>query len=315
MYKGKAAPPIEVKPWDVIAVPRMGGTLDVRGLGMIEAGMFLPSIDGERFYHSNADPYIFFLQTKATPGNAASIGKWFYQPKREFAADVSVGGVAGGVIRRTSGSHAVIKTFLDVFIGAMACAGGPLAWGITGMGVFVTAGKVMKNYGAYEDAMVAILASRKQMRDKMPVFYRTVLWELYFGAIEQKLMSQSKDMLSEAVPGPKVAGKLVGVLLGALGEDKFQQRLTALNELFSEVLQKVAKHAMDANQPIGATQIVLSEDQVRQLANLHVKRILATTNIIMPTAAEMDEIVREAARQWTMHSTFKKMSVAIAALG
>ncbi len=314
MYKGKAAPPIEVKPWDVITVPQMGGTLDVRGLGIIEAGMFLPSIDGERYYHSNADPYIFFLQTKATPANASAVGKWFYQPKREFAADVSVGGVAAGVIRRTSGTRNVIKTFLDVFIGAMACAGGPVAWGITGMGLFVTAGKVVKNYSVYEDALVAILASRKQMRDKMPVFYRTVLWELYFGAVEQKLMSKSKDILSDAVPGPKVAGKLVGVLLGALGEDKFQQRLTALDELFTDVLEKVAKHAMDANQPIGAKKILLSDDQVRQLANLHVKRILATTNIAMPKTAEMEEIVREATRQWTMHSTFKKMSAAIKAL-
>ncbi|MEO7254042.1 MAG: hypothetical protein ABIZ64_07355 [Casimicrobium sp.] len=307
--------PTEIAQWNALSIPRMGGALDVWGYGAwANAGEFWQSIDGERFFHSTAGSYIYYMQTKALPGNASAVGKFFLQHKTGFKYDITTGGTAAGVRRMTAGTKAVITTFMDVFIGTVALVGGPVGWGIMGMNAIVLGGKVVRNYTVYEDALVAILSSRKQMRDKMPVFYRTVLWELYFGVVEQKLMSKSKDLLADAIPGPKVAGKLVGVLLGALGEDKFQQRLTALDELFTDVLEKVSKFAMDANQPIGAKKIVLSDDQVRQLANLHVKRILATTNIVMPAAAEMEEIIREATRQWTMHSAYKKMSAAIKAL-
>jgi len=307
--------PEEVPSWQLLSIPPMGGSLYANTMGTAEAGMFLPAIDGERYYHANAGDYVYYMQTRALPSQSSKVGKFFLQSKTGFIGDVGTGGAAGGVARRTSGTKAVIKTFMDVFIGALACAGGPLAWSITGMNLFVMSGNVVRNYKKYEDAMVAILASRKIFRDRMPVFYRTVLWELYFGTVEQQLMSRSKDILSEAIPGPKVAGKLVGVLLGALGEDKLQVRLKALKELFSEVLEKVAKHAMDQGQPLGAGKICLSEDQVTKLAELHVMRILKTTNCVLPRMEEAKEIVREAVRNWNVRSDLHKLVIAIDAMG
>jgi len=308
--------PIEIPQRNLLTLPKMGGWLNVWGYGAhAQAGQFWASIDGERFFHSSAGDYIYYLQTKAVPGKGSAVGKFFAQHKTGFKYDITQGGTASGVSRLTAGSKAVITTFMDVFIGTVALAGGPVGWGIMGMNAIVLGGKVVRNYTVYEDAMVAILAARKEMRDKMPVFYRTVLWELYFGIVEQQLVGRSKDILSEAIPGPKVAGKLVGAILGAMGEDKFQVRLKTLKELFSEVMEKVAQHAMDANQAIGAKKIVLSDEQVKKLAALHVKRILKKTNIVMPTDAEMEEIVREAARQWNMRSTYKKMSAAIEVIG
>jgi len=307
--------PVEVPSWNALTIPQMGGSLDVRNIGILHAGDFVSSIDGERYFHSTADPVVYYLQTKALPGKGHMVGKFYYQHNAGFRGDVGVGGVAGEVNRRTGGTKAVIKTFMDVFIGALACAGGPLAWSITGMNLFVMSGKIVQNYNKYEDAMVAILASRKIFRDRMPVFYRTVLYELYFGVVEQQLMSRGKDLISDAIPGPKIAGKLVGVLLGAMGEDKLQVRLKALQELFNDVLEKVAKHAMDNGQALGAKQTCLSEDQITKLADLHVMRILKKTNCVLPRMEEAKEIVREAARNWNIRSDLHKMATAIEAIG
>ena len=307
--------PVEVKSHQLLTLPHTGGSLYANTLGTAEAGMFLPAIDGERYFYATAGTYVYFMQTRVLPDSSSRVGTFYYQTKTGFIGDVGVGGYAGGMIRRTAGTKATIKVFLDVFIGALACAGGPLAWSITGMNVMVATGTVVKNYSKYEDAMVAILASRKIIRDRMPVFYRTVLYELYFGAVEQQLMSRSKDLLADALPGPKVAGKLVGVLLGAMGEDKLQVRLKALQELFTDVIEKVAAHARDKGQKLGVKQTVLSDEQVSQLADLHVMRILRKTNCVLPRPEEAKEIIRETASNWNVRADLHKMAAAIEAMG
>jgi hypothetical protein len=59
---------------------------------------------------------------------------------------------------------------------------------------------------------------------------------------------------------------------------------------------------------------MLAARRVIRLRPSHFKRILATTNIVMRAAAQMEKIVREATRQWTMHATYKKMSAAVKAM-
>jgi len=291
------------------------GSITIGGR-VFEAGSFLSACDGERYLHGTTYDQVIFMQT-ATNGNIPAYhqGRFFSQGKSAFVSDCDLGDVGAGVTKRTNATKAVIKSFLDVYLGAMACAGGPVAWGITGMKVFVVTGQVIRDYRTYEDALVAILASRATIRTKMPTLYRTVFWELYFGTVEKALVGKSKDILSEAVPGPKVAGKLVGVLLGAIGEDKLGVRLKAMKEILHEVLVKVATHAMEHDQKLGTKEIVLSEEQVGLLADKHILRILKTVNILLPSLNEAKEIIRETVRNWNLRTDFKKMADALDKLG
>lgn len=314
---GDAAPE-EVK--DVLGLPQGGGTLQVEGGGYLESGSFLKAVDGERYYYGNAGDYAIYLQTRTNERIPAYYqGRFFLQKKYGFVEDVHYGGYASEGLRRTSATQSVLKSFLDIYMGALACAGGPLAWSITGMNLFVMTGQVVQNYRKYEDALVSLLSSRKTIRDRMPTLYRTVLWELYFSVLESKLVGKSKDILADAIPGPKVAGKLVGVLLGAMGEDGLSSCLKAMKELLNEVLVKVASHAMEHNQSLGSTKLVLSEEQIALLAEKHILRILKQVNrplpVVLPRLDEAKEIVRETVRNWNLRTDFKRMADGLDALG
>ncbi len=302
-------------------VPKMGGE------GFTHPSLFghrvgpgdrVTAIDGgERLIHATVGTveygHVWYSLTVPPSGKEYLRGRFFLQTKPGFIGDIGVGGVAGGVIKRTTGTKEVIKNFLDVYLGALACAGGPLAWAITGMNVLVTTGNVIRDYRTYEDALVAVLASRKELKEHLPTLYDEVFYTLLIGTIEQKLKAKGKEALADAVKGPKLAGKLVGVLLGAVGEDLMKQRFAAVKELCTEVFAKVAQHSMDKGGKLGS--VAISEDQVRQLAQHHVLRIFNKTSLAPMGLSTAEEIVREVSGRWNVRSTYVKVAAALEKMG
>jgi hypothetical protein len=240
-------------------------------------------------------------------------GRYFLQSKVGFIGAIGEGGVAGEVIKRTTATKAVLSSFLDVYLGAMACAGGPLAWAITGMSVVVTTGQVIRDYRTYEDALVALFAARADLKAYLPTLYSDVFYTLLFGTIEQKLKAKAKDALADAMKGPKLAGKLIGVLLGAVGEDRMKQRFGVVKELCREVFAKVAKHSMDRGLPLGSQSI--DEEQVRKLAEHHVMPIYHKAYTTPLPSHRAKEIVREVSCRWNMHATYLRVADALDKMG
>lgn len=303
---------------DSLFVPQFGGmSIANPRIGVIEPGMRLPSIDGERFFHASVggmyEGAVYYQQLETVPGKEHLRGRFFTQTKIGFANDVGEGGIAGGVIKRTTGTKEVIKNFLDVYLGALACAGGPLAWAITGMNVLVTTGQVIRDYRIYEDALVAILSSREQMEKHLPTLYDEVFYTLLIGTIMQKLKSKGKDALADAVKGPKLAGKLVGVLLGAVGEDLMKVRFTAVKNLCNDVFVKVAQFHMEKGTKLGGNPI--SEEQADLLAKHHILPKFNAAGVATMGLSTGAQIAREVSSWWNMKSTYVKVAAALEKLG
>lgn len=246
---------------DFLWLDKMSGTVYLNP-GHAEAGKIYPSVEGHRFFYGTYDPYAIFVIVKANPGHEAKLGKFFKQEKQWFGMDVGRHGVAGEL--RLGASKAVIEGFMDIFMGVAAAAGGPLAAGIAGMNLLVSVGKVKQDWDVYKDAIEVLLYNREFIKKNAKMLYAVVMVEVLYGHLEKTLTSKTTDALLDAIPGPKVAGKVAGVFLGKFGEDDLKERLKALSKLFNNVLVKVADHAA-AKWPAK-----LEQQQVYDLAYHHV---------------------------------------------
>lgn len=246
---------------DFLWLDKMSGSVYLNP-GYAEAGNIYPSPEGHRFFYGTYDPYAVFVLIKANPGHEPKLGKFFRQEKQWFGSDVGKHGFAGEL--KLGASKAVIEGFMDIFMGVAAAAGGPLAVGIAGMNLVVSAGKIKQDWNVYKDAIEVLLYNRKFIKENAPTLYNVVMIEVLYGHLEKTLTSKATGALLDAIPGPKVAGKVAGVFLGKFGEDDLKERLKALSKLFNDVLVKVTKHAA-SNWPAK-----LEKQQVHDLAFHHV---------------------------------------------
>lgn len=271
---------------NVLDLPDMGGTVQLRPHGVAEAGKIYPAWDGDRFYYGNALTACIYTLVKAKKDYIGQEGKVFAQDRASFATDISTGYQSS---LNLAASKKVIEEFMDIFMGVLSVAGGPVAMGITGMNVLVSSGKIVRNYDTYRKAIEVILYNRSFIEKNAPTFYGTVFAELALGQLEKTLSEKGKELLLKAVPGPKPAGKIVGVFLGKVREDGMKVRLDTLNKLLKDVLIKVADHAAKT----WPTKI--TDQQVEDLVKFHVNPILSKVTIPNLTPAIPKAIVREIA--------------------
>ncbi|MEO8648797.1 MAG: hypothetical protein ABI539_06490 [Acidobacteriota bacterium] len=295
--------PLEMQ--NFIWLKQMSGSVAVRGGLWAEAGKIYPGPDGHRFFYGVYEPSCIYVLVKANAGHEHKLGKFFQQDKAWFAEDISRHGFEGEM--HLGASKNVIEGFMDIFMGCAAAAGGPLAMGITGMNLVVSMGKVKQNYDTYKKAIEVLLYNRKFIEDNCKKLYAVVIVELCFGELEKVFGNQAKDALLNAVPGPKVAGKILGVFLGKMGEDRLALRLKAINKLFKKVLIKVADHAARIYPD------KLDPAQVEQLAFHHVIPDLTGPALIPYLDQETAEtIVREVVDACLgMQGPLKRMSAAL----
>lgn len=264
----------------------MTGTVALRLGSPAEAGMTFPAPDGERFLYQTAASDVVYILVTPLPGNEHNRGQFFEQSRSHFASDIELGAVAVGVKRRTAASRKVMEGWVDLMMGAIGCASGPVGWAVTGFNIAIAGGKFMQNYDVYVKAIERILYHRQWFRTKTPTLYNVVLATMLFGKIQDKIQGSLVSAVSTQVAGKGVGGKLVGLFVGKLGEEYFKNTLKVINALFKEVLIKVAQHVYDN---VGSK---LSDDQVEALAT-HVQKQLKP--ILLISATDAKRIVRETA--------------------
>ena len=297
--------PVEIEAWDLMGIAPTGSVQTLSN-GIVEAGAMISGPDGRRFFYGTAGNDCLFILVKPNANNASKTGRVFMQGRGSFQSDSTFGGTGSEVIRRTAATQKIIKAWLEIYIGALACAGGPVAMAITGMNLVVLGAQIKQNYKVYNDGMVELLVAKKFCSRHMPVLYRAVLKQLLFGQLENWAVGKAKDALSDAVPGPKVAGKLVGVLLSQIGEDHLQESLKAINNLLKEVLIKVAVHCSETGGK-------LNETQIEQLSR-HVTKQLDPTGY-PPNAIDAMEIIRETERcAISLPTMFRRISAVLETL-
>ena len=118
-----------------------------------------------------------------------SPGKMYCQSMKSFQYDVGLYGPLAETGRRLQGTQEVIKNFLDVFTGIVATAGGPVARGIAGMNLAVTAGKIKQEYSSYEKVMDTILYDHDFFFYTLPAFTSTVLGEYLAGVLQDRAIN------------------------------------------------------------------------------------------------------------------------------
>lgn len=283
----------------------MTGTVDLQPNGVAEAGKIYPGPDGDRFYYGNYGNECIYVLVRPNMNSAGKLGKFFMQSRFSFATDISLGGPAAEVTRRVTGSKAVIEGFMDVFMGVLSCAGGPLAIGITGMNILVATGHITKNFDVYRDAIEVLLYNRQFIEKNARQLYYVVFSESMLGGYEQFFVGKAKDGLLNALPGPKIAGKVLGVFLGKIGEDRLKVRLKMVNKLFKDVLIKVADHASKIYPD------KLSNQQVSDLAK-HVVKTLNEPGILILPQSTGEAIIREVVDNCLgLQGPLKKLSAAL----
>jgi hypothetical protein len=296
--------PIEMT--DFLWLGSMTGAVQLRPHGAAEAGNIYQGPDGDRFYYGNHGDYAIYVLVRPNMYSAGRLGKFFMQKRDYFSEDLTKGGTAAGIARRLSGSKAVIEGFMDVFMGVLSCAGGPVAMGITGMNILVATGNITKNFDVYKKAIEVLLYNRQFIESNAKTFYNVVYLEFLVGFLEKALVGKAKDTLINAVPGPKVAGKIVGVFLGKIGEDRLKVRLKLINKLFKDVFIKVADHA-SKNYPNK-----LTNEQVSDLAKHYVVKILNEPWILEIDQSIAEKMIREVVDNCLgLQGPLKKISAAL----
>lgn len=264
------------------------GRVDIK-LGYIQqAGQIFSSIDGSRLlmYASFGEAYYMQVDTKLN--ETWKKGQLFVQSTDGYRPDVNVGGVAYHANLNLAATKSVLSDFLDIYMGCLAVAGGPLAWSITGMNLLVMGGKIKRNYQFYIDALEAFVSDDMELRKLMPTFYDHMYAELFLGRIEADVKDKAKDLIKESIPAPKAVKGLIGVFLGKVGEDPMKRMLDGIRGIIVEVLLKVIDHVTSTGKP-------LSAEQVQQLSKHHIVPMYAKLSQVAMRQDRAEAIIREAA--------------------
>lgn len=288
---------------NVMNIHRSGGNVHLPQMGLAEPGKFLMGPEGRRMLYGTADDKAIFVSADTTPSGMARVGKVFYQSKSSFAHDVNRYGPLSETGRRLMASQEVIKNFLDVFTGIVATAGGPVAWGIAGMNVAVTAGKIKQEYSAFSKVMETILYHHDFLFQKVPAFTSNALGHFLAGVLEDKAINFGKGFVAKSIPG--AGGKVAGVILGQLGEARTGARMKALSKMLKEVLIKVAVH----QSTVYPAQ--LSQDQIVALGK-KVREHLCYMTDYKVTDIILEEMVREVGQNpLSLEARFQAIAKAI----
>lgn len=281
-----------VKPQEVSPLILLGATpvgrVDFK-LGYAQsAGQVFSSIDGSRLL-LNAAIFgdVYYMQVGEKGVIPHHRGRVFVQSYDAYRQDVDAGGVAYHVNLNLAGSKAVISNFLDIFMGCLAVAGGPVALAITGMNVLVAGGKLKRNYALYTEALQAFVSDDMELRRLMPVFYDHMYAELFLGRIEADLKDKAKDLVKASIPAPKAVKGLIGVFLGKVGEDPLKRMLEGIRGIIVDVLIKSIDRVAETGQPLAA-------DQIQKLASYHIVPMYGKLSQVAMRQDRAEAIMREA---------------------
>lgn len=282
-----SAQPQQLPPLTLLGIGPTG-RVDIK-LGYVQqAGQIFSSIDGSRLLMYATLGEAYYMQVDTKPNETWKKGQLFVQSTAGYRPDVNVGGVAYHANLNLAATKSVLSDFLDIYMGCLAVAGGPLAWSITGMNVLVMGGKIKRNYQCYIDALEAFVSDDMELRKLMPTFYDHMYVELFLGRIEADVKSKAKDLIKESIPAPKAVKGLIGVFLGKVGEDPMKRMLEGIRGIIVEVLLKVIDHVTSTGKP-------LSNEQVQQLAKHHIVPMYAKLSQVTMRQDRAEAIIREAA--------------------
>lgn len=301
--------PYEIRYSDIIGL-KASGDVQTLSNGLVEPGMMLTDPDQQhvRMHFGTAvNDAIYFRFKPAAYGIYREAGV-FQQSRGSYASDMGVGTNAAGIAKRLSATKKIIQGFLDVYVGCM-CLNPVIGWAKFGMDVAIATGKVTANWKKYEDALVALYCLKESCPKRMPKFYMKVVSELMLGQLENMVQAKGIKAVTDRIPGPEFVGGMVGVFIGAAGEDMLKFRLGIIKDFFVEVLLKIATHAMEHNQKLDQPVTCMTQEQVDLLAEHHVRARLKKTDYgIPPTMDEAREIVREMARCWNLRKDLQRVA-------
>ncbi|MEJ7846878.1 MAG: hypothetical protein WKF92_02190 [Pyrinomonadaceae bacterium] len=276
--------PIEIQASDLFGVAS-GGSLPTVSQGKAEAGTVYPSIDGRRLLTHVIGLQAWYIQTEVSTNEIWKVGRLYRQDSWSFGMDVSVGGTSNLLAKSLSGTKEVITNFLDIFIGCVSVAGGPVAWSILGMNILVAGGKIKQNYQLYNDALEAFVGDDMALRKMMPTFYDHMFVQLFLSRIESDLTGKAKEMATGIVIKNKAVANLVGVFIGKVGEDAMKKMLTGIHKIIKEVLLPIADHVISKGQ--------ISTEQVNQLVTHHLIPEFGILSRVPMRDDRAKEIIRE----------------------
>ncbi len=298
--------PVEISPNVIAGIPH-GGTLHTPSQGIAEAGTVYPSIDGSRLLTHVVELNAYYIQTDDNTNQPWKIGRVFKQNAGSFGMDISVGGTSAIVAKKLAATKSVISNFIDIYLGCMAVAGGPVAWAVTGMQVVVAGGKIKQNYDLYCRALEAFVDDDMALRKMMPVFYDHMFVELFLGRIEADLTGKVKEMAVKGIVKNKAVAQLVGVFIGKIGEDAMTRTLKGMSKIIREVLLKVIDHCIQGKP--------LSEDQIEKLSHHHLIPMYGNLSRVPLRMDRSKEVLRECARHASaVRPRLEKIAKAIDAL-
>lgn len=295
------ATPFELDGKILLSLGSVDGAVQIPGGGWAQAGKWYKAPDGERLFYTTAGADVVFILTEPSALHAWKKGRVYAQSRSAFVSDITLGGMAAEVARLTAPTKKVMKDWLDLYMGCMACMGGPAGWAIKGFQAAVSLGGVVKDFDVYKKGVEALLYNESWFRQKTPVLYKKVLDNLLYSKVASYISGRVQEKILEKSLG-KTAGPLVGVFVSKLGEDAFKLRLKAVNSLFVEVLIKIAEHMY--NTP-GAK---LSKEQIEALGK-HVRKQLEC--VACPLSKSDSETIVTEVAEGHVRTALKDISAAL----
>lgn len=263
-----SVPPVRYPDAQLHTLPEAEGTTVTGNGAVAEPGMFFAVKGGARLMYAKVGGEVLYVHLVGD-GLVKQWGGVWSQGMTDFANDTRIGSPSAQVAKNLAATQSVIKSWLGGFTTAVSCVGGPVAWGVFGMNVAITTGQVWRNWKAVEDGMVHLLVFEEETR-KMKNFHDMLVATALFDLAEAGAWKVCTDLLegyaSKRYRLGKVAAKLTGAAVGAVGGAVFESRLKVVGTLLEEVFLPVADHLLNSAEANPR----LSKEQIEQLAFYHV---------------------------------------------
>jgi hypothetical protein len=220
--------------------------------GSVESGQTWLATDGRRTVISaNSVNVLYLLTGSKKPG-----GNVIYAQSAEgFRGEVTTYPLIEGA-RRAEKIARIAEFETHVLMGAFSVSSGGALALVMGLDALDFCVKNQANFSKWGRMLTAVLATRTVLKRHAPTLYDKLI-EATLIAVGTTAVDSLRNLPEAAAKDPKIVARLVGTILGKLGQKVLTERAGALKTIFAAVLLPLATKALGAIP--GAVQITLDD--------------------------------------------------------
>lgn len=235
----------ELSAYEMLHMPRPSGSLSY-GNRIVNSGEYYDTPYGEcMLILTSGTEYVYYAVTKAHPHAKDKLGRFYNATAVEVRNDMQYAG-AGTIRANLGATQATIQLWLDCFLGAVALAGGPVAWAAAGVPVMDAVSKNYNKIPAYRELIEAIMEVRSILQPNCVVLWTRII-DKFLQEMAKELPSLGASVLFDVLKGKMISRNVLTRVIGYSLSIKrsgwpWRKKVMLIKCMLQEVGKKVIVH-------------------------------------------------------------------------